>query len=211
MEVIERGVVLCEQCAVTPTIAVFTQNYGRLSVRDRRTNRRIRLQQGQGVRLVLQHEKGHWFIKEAEFLLLPVGHDHATLFWLHHFFELYYYFLPLEQASNELFVHLCTLVRVESAPLSFWQVGVARFFQFLGYGLPQELAIDVASFDKQVEPAARNLAANVLHLNEQKEYHCEPVKREQWIARAVRSHPHASLLKTTTFFTQLYPHSEVGL
>ena len=210
MEYTERAVVLREQCPATPTISLFTQHHGRISAKDRRTNRGVRLQQGQGTRLVLLREKGRWFIKDAELLLQPVGTNHETLFWLHHLLELYYYFLPLEQANGELFMHLCMLLRIEVAPLSFWQIAVVRFLGFLGYGVPGELRDDVLLFDQQVEPSARNLAANVLHLDEQKEYHCEPLIREKWITHMVRSHPHASLLKTTDFFTHLYPHSEVG-
>lgn len=209
MEISLSGVVLREQCRATPSFSVFTEELGRLVVRDRSLRHGVRLQPGHGVHMVLLKQGGQWTLRDRQLLFVPDGDDSGTLFWHHHLLELYFYFVPLEQPQQFLFAHLCQILRAKQAPDAFWQLAVARFLAHLGYGVPTPLAGDIALFNQALSPLTAIDGHLLREVPAVEAYQYHAPDREQWITKALRSHPYAGLLKTTNFFARLYPQSEV--
>lgn len=207
MHTVIHAVVLRYTCKATPALSLYTPTHGRITVRDcRRSPHRNPLHVGDVIEGHLQRFGSSWQLAAAE-QVITKHHEAASsdaLFWKHHFLDVYYCYIPLEQPSDDLFQLLSLLMRLESAPPKIWKAALVHLFAQLGYGVPPELRNCIGMIAQIDEYAQTYNTANVLHINWQKEYVWDEQMLNTWLVRMIQQHAHYSMLRTHYLFGQLY-------
>jgi len=190
------GIVLRRRWFVDDKISLFTDGYGRL----------------QGLSCNINRSVSCWELSDPSIVWTPCSGVHTTFYWQQHFLELYYYFLPLEQPSEELFSLLSVLIHVAKAPALFWRGGVGCFFQMLGYQLSTELESLVTSFTKVCNYYWHKVQENndnVLQIPMENDCYYDVFDLDSSIMSLLKRHPYYHMLKTIPFIPEFSSSSVV--
>lgn len=206
MQTIIQAVVLRNVGLEPIRLSLYTSLYGRLTVHDMR--RKKQWQEaivGDICYASLAAQGNRWFLYDLESVVTRVaGADMSSFFWQNHILDMYFYYVPLQQPSGDLFSLLIQILRISVAPDIVFKLFVAHFFSLLGYHVPEQLRwyrqvlgqIELHGLEQGIDPQLK-MELEVTHA------HSVEIL-DQWLMSMVVQHDHFHYLKTQNFLTQLY-------
>jgi hypothetical protein len=206
MHTIIQAVVLRSLDGYGLRYSVYTSEYGRLDIQDiRRGRERSPLVIGDVGYVVLVQQGKRWALDSFESMIARSEAGHTeSFYWRHHFLDMYFYYVPLEQPSTELFGLLLFVLQLAVAPVLVFKLCAARFFSLLGYYVPEALLWYKGVLQGVDEFMQQNSANDVLRFEIKEEYILRSIELDAWLVDVVVQHDHFKYLKTQHFLPQLY-------
>jgi hypothetical protein len=206
MHTIIQAVVLRSLDGYGSRYSLYTSVYGRLDIHDiRRARERSPLVVGDVGYVVLMQQGKRWMLDSFESMLAWAETTNTeSFYWRHHFLDMYFYYVPLEQPSEELFALLLFVLQLAIAPIILFKLCAARFFSLLGYYVPEALLWYNTVLQGVDEFMQQNSAKDVLRFEIKEEYILRSMELDSWLVSLVVQHDHFKYLKTQHFLPQLY-------
>lgn len=150
---------------------------------------------------------------DIEILMIPINDVKKNIYWIHHFLEICYYFLPLELPCKDVFQILKEFFRISKKELFFKpyfslvkKICMIKLFKLLGFYPEREfslydtlfeniLAVSIDSSDIQKVRSLNILLSKITSFM---------VKEiDLWLFECLNNHPYLHLFKTISFFDEI--------
>ena len=204
MQIIIQAVVLRRIAQEPTTLSLYTERFGRIEVRDVSSRKQWHeVSVGDICYATLEQRGKTWFLNYLESVVTySLNADSQTFFWHHHLLDMYFYYVPLEQPGDRLFVLLATVLQVSRGSDLVFKLFMAHFFALLGYFVPEEI-MWYRSVLAQLELLAiqSSPAATIDDIDCDYE---SVLQLDAWLKITVSQHDHFRYLKTPQFLPQLY-------
>jgi hypothetical protein len=206
MHTIIQAVVLRSMDGYRSRYSLYTATYGRVEIDDmRRSKERAPLVIGDVGEVVLVQHGKYWRIDSFESMLARSDVlDTQSFYWRQHFLDMYFYYVPLEQPSAELFALLLFVLQLAAAPVFLFKLCAARFFALLGYYVPEAFSWYGTVLEHVGQSVHNGAPKDVLRFEIKDEYISRSTELDAWLIDLVVQHDHFKYLKTQHFLPQLY-------
>ena len=111
MQEIIHGVIVKNPLAGSPKICILTQEYGKIPLMAFKHHQRTRMGLGNFVQSVVLHDQHNSFIVQSVELLAQPSLNYTDLGWFHHLLEISYFFCPMHQPAEDVYLVLQTSLK----------------------------------------------------------------------------------------------------
>lgn len=177
-------------------ICILDQELGRIEGTVSPIAKLERIAPGMVINYCIRMWKTSYVFYDIEIIDEPMYYAHTDILFIHHVLEICFYFLPLNDSSEQIF-HLVKLLYEESSLFQdaiTKKIFLCKFFTLIGI-YPDNAAMYGAEFF--------SLISGAINSNFEADNHALNRKLRSWLLGCIATHPQSSAIKTIHFLHSL--------